>query len=84
VNIEVDLDLRLLVERFAAKKTHRLSPLASHDRKGEVALVDVFVAGRSGEGHVTREMSDQDALLVEADITETAGERRRHGRWTRH
>ena len=77
VNVEVDLDLGLLVEAFAAGETHRLGLLDSGrgDGEGEVALGQVVAGWLGGESDVACQVADESRLLVEADVAEAAGER---------
>jgi len=82
VHVQMDLDLRLLVERLAAGETHGLALLDSCHSEGEceVALGEVVAVWRVWKRHVARQVVDENALLVEADVAEAAGERRRRRR----
>ncbi len=62
VNVQMDLDLRLLVEGLPAGQTHRLGPLASDDREGQVASRNLVRRRRVRDLDMLVEVIDQDIL----------------------
>lgn len=53
MDVQMDFDLGLLVERLAAGEAHRLGLLPAQDRERVVTLDHIAVAWRARNGHVT-------------------------------
>ena len=74
----MDFHLGLFVERLAARQAHGLGPLTTDGREGHVTSIQILTGRLAWNLDVITQVTDQNTLLTETDIAETASV---HGTW---
>ena len=77
----MDFHLGLFVERLAARQAHGLGPLTTDGREGHVTSIQILTGRLAWNLDVVAQVTDQDTLLTETDIAETASVHRTGWWW---